>query len=71
MTTLTASTTRRGAAASSRKKFGLFSLFGLARQRRELGQLDAHLLRDLGISPEDARSESRRGFWDVPRNWRV
>lgn len=33
------------------------------RQRRALGELDDHLLRDIGISREQARCESRVPFW--------
>lgn len=31
--------------------------------RRELGELDDHLLRDIGISRLDARVETRKPFW--------
>jgi len=34
-----------------------------ARQRRHLAQLDEHLLRDVGITPEQARREARKPFW--------
>ncbi|HHI75921.1 MAG TPA: DUF1127 domain-containing protein [Gammaproteobacteria bacterium] len=34
-----------------------------ARQRRRLAQLDEHLLRDIGITPEQARREARKPFW--------
>ncbi|HYH19838.1 MAG TPA: DUF1127 domain-containing protein [Azospirillum sp.] len=36
---------------------------GRWRQRRALADLDDHLLRDLGISREDALRESRKPFW--------
>jgi uncharacterized protein YjiS (DUF1127 family) len=42
----------------------------VARQRKRLGTLDPHLLQDIGITPEDARTESTRPLWDVPRHWR-
>lgn len=38
----------------------------LRRQRRALGELDAHLLRDIGVSPIDARREVERPFWQHP-----
>lgn len=41
----------------------------LARQRRRLGDLPDHLLKDVGIMPDDARLESRRPVWDVPARW--
>ncbi len=41
------------------------------RQRRQLAELvaelDARTLRDVGISPDDARRESSRPFWDHAR----
>ena len=33
------------------------------RDRRLLAQLDDHLLRDIGLSPEDAQSEAAKPFW--------
>lgn len=35
----------------------------LYRSRQHLRDLDAHLLKDIGISPEDADREARRPFW--------
>ncbi|WP_255449581.1 DUF1127 domain-containing protein [Shimia ponticola] len=35
----------------------------LYRSRQDLRDLDSHLLRDIGISPEDAEREARRPFW--------
>jgi uncharacterized protein YjiS (DUF1127 family) len=42
----------------------------LRRQRASLAQLDDHLLRDIGLTPEEALAEARRPLWDVPANWR-
>ena len=33
------------------------------RQRRDLADLDDHLLRDIGVTREQARRESSRPFW--------
>ncbi|MBV2361108.1 DUF1127 domain-containing protein [Thalassococcus sp. CAU 1522] len=33
------------------------------RTRIALADLDAHMLRDIGIEPEIARAEARRPFW--------
>lgn len=33
------------------------------RQRKRLAELDLRLLRDIGVSTEDAWRESRRRFW--------
>ena len=40
------------------------------RQRRHLGELDAHLLRDIGVTEQDLQREMERPVWDVPQNWR-
>ena len=31
--------------------------------RKVLARLDAHLLRDIGLSPDDARTECAKPFW--------
>ncbi len=41
--------------------------FEVSRERHHLAELDAHALKDLGISRKDARLEARRWFWDDPR----
>jgi uncharacterized protein YjiS (DUF1127 family) len=33
------------------------------RQRRALGALDRHLLRDIGLTPEEAMREAGKAFW--------
>lgn len=45
------------------------ALLGLRRERRALGRLDAHLLADIGLSPDAARIEAERPLWDVPAHW--
>lgn len=40
------------------------------RHRRLLGELDRHLLKDIGLSESDAQFEANRTFWDVPAHWR-
>ncbi|MCV6585040.1 MAG: DUF1127 domain-containing protein [Marinibacterium sp.] len=35
------------------------------RGRVALKHLDPHLLRDIGVAPEDARRESSRHFWQL------
>jgi len=42
----------------------------LRHERLALAELDAHRLRDIGISPEEARREALRPFWDGPSYWR-
>ena len=34
-----------------------------ARQRRDLADLDAHLLKDIGVTPGQAARESSKPFW--------
>lgn len=41
----------------------------IARSRAHLKALDAHALRDVGISLDEARAEASRAFWDAPRHW--
>lgn len=55
----------RGASLLRRLK----GMAALRRERRALLELDAHLLRDLGIDAEDARREARRPPWDAPDHW--
>jgi uncharacterized protein YjiS (DUF1127 family) len=35
----------------------------LRRSRRSLGRLDAHMLRDIGLSQHQAADEAERPFW--------
>ena len=38
----------------------------IRRERRQLLELSDHMLRDVGLTPADARREAARPFWDVP-----
>lgn len=40
-----------------------------ARQRRHLADLDDALLRDIGLTRDEARAEASRPVWDVPESW--
>ena len=62
--------TLSASAKAPKRTFGLFALVDLARERRQLAQMDAHLLEDLGIDQKTALTEARRPFWDVPAHWR-
>ncbi len=42
----------------------------VARQRRQLAQLDAESLRDIGLTRDDVEIETARPFWDAPVHWR-
>jgi len=48
----------------------LLHLFAVARQRHQLARLDAERLADIGLCPDQARTEARRHFWDAPRHWK-
>lgn len=64
--------------ASPRSGAGLWSWLwarlersrGLARQRQALLELDETLLRDIGLTREQALREAGRPIWDAPRHWR-
>ncbi|MFN6924491.1 MAG: DUF1127 domain-containing protein [Tabrizicola sp.] len=43
----------------------------LARSRQALSRLDDHLLRDIGLTRDQAEAESRRRAWDVPAHWKL
>jgi uncharacterized protein YjiS (DUF1127 family) len=42
----------------------------LRRQRTRLLDLDAHMLRDIGLHRGRSPAEARRALWDVPDRWR-
>ena len=48
----------------------LHRLFTIDRERRSLRHLDDHLLRDIGLTREQADEEAARPFWDAPAAWR-
>ncbi|MEL6521099.1 MAG: DUF1127 domain-containing protein [Pseudomonadota bacterium] len=43
-----------------------FLAYQVARERRELADLDAHMLKDVGLSSDDVRVEANRSVWDLP-----
>ena len=49
------------------------ALYRLAvqRQRRRLRDLDDYLLRDIGLSRDEALTEAQRALWDPPGHWRL
>jgi uncharacterized protein YjiS (DUF1127 family) len=72
---MTLSSIRRGAAARHPLVLRHFLRWlGLARvirqHRQALLRLDPHLLRDIGLTQEQAETEARRPIWDVPGHWR-
>ena len=47
----------------------LVSLLSLGRSRRRLGELEDHLLRDIGLTAAEARKESEKPIWNAPEHW--
>lgn len=47
-------------------RLSVLSWLRVARERRRLARLDREQLRDIGITPEEARREISRHFWDIP-----
>lgn len=44
----------------------LLTAFAVRRERRALRELDAHLLRDIGLDEPAAAREAERAPWDLP-----
>ncbi|WP_246040435.1 DUF1127 domain-containing protein [Roseovarius arcticus] len=55
---------------TAKRTLRLSTVITLARSRRALAGLDNAALRDVGLTPSEARIEARRPFWDLPRAWR-
>jgi len=47
----------------------LAALDTLYRQRRQLAQLETHLLHDIGVTRDAAVTEAARPVWDAPQKW--
>ncbi|MEO1238516.1 MAG: DUF1127 domain-containing protein [Pseudomonadota bacterium] len=47
------------------------SLLALFSERRRLADMPDHMLKDLGITRQEAEAEARRSIWDSPSHWRV
>lgn len=47
----------------------VLAALALRRSRLRLRDLDAHLLRDIGLSPAEAACEAQRPAWDAPDHW--
>lgn len=63
------SNTRSSVALRQGPRASLIDLLSLHRQRRALASLDTCALQDIGVTHEDAQTEAKRGFWDVPAHW--
>ncbi len=71
MTTFTTNVHPTGRRHVARPSFWqwLIAAFAARRQRARLSQLPPHLLKDIGLSQEEADREAKRGMWDVPEHW--
>ena len=47
----------------------LFLFLSIWHERKILDGLDVHLLNDIGVSKNQARSEASRPIWDAPERW--
>lgn len=56
----------RSSPAPLRPLRGLFQALAVERSRRRLGELDDHLLRDIGLTRGEASLEAERPGWDAP-----
>jgi uncharacterized protein YjiS (DUF1127 family) len=41
----------------------------LHRSRKDLAELDPHMLRDIGLTRAEATREAARPVWDAPDHW--
>jgi uncharacterized protein YjiS (DUF1127 family) len=48
----------------------LAAMATFARHRKALAKLEPRLLRDIGLTTEEAQAELSRPVWDVPAHWR-
>ena len=55
--------------APAQRTISLFSLISLRKSRQDLARMDEYMLRDIGLSVDEAQAESQRSFWDVPAGW--
>jgi uncharacterized protein YjiS (DUF1127 family) len=54
----------------SRVRQHLAAMATVARHRKALAKLEPRLLRDIGLTTEEAEAELSRPVWDVPAHWR-
>lgn len=45
------------------------NMLNVRHQRKTLKDLDDHMLRDIGLTREEAMIEAEKPVWDVPRHW--
>lgn len=47
----------------------IHALLGIRASRKALGDLDTHLLNDIGLTRAEADKEAGRPIWDAPSRW--
>ena len=47
----------------------VFLFLSIWRERNDLANLNAHLLKDIGVSEAEAKAEASRPVWDAPARW--
>ena len=62
---------RRGARLVLRPLAWMMRALALRRQRRTLADLPPEILRDIGLTADQAKFEAERPFWDAPAHWRL
>ncbi|MFP7673655.1 DUF1127 domain-containing protein [Marivita sp. S0852] len=71
---LTLNRTGFGHAPAKTAKGSILARFNTAmalrRSRKCLATLDPHLLSDVGLSQQDAKTEASRPVWDAPSVWK-
>ena len=60
---------RPAALLTARPWQALRGALDLRRSRQALADLDDHLLRDIGLTRDEAREEAERPVWDAPATW--
>lgn len=46
-------------------------MLAVRKTRKQLAEVDDHILEDIGISRAAAEFEASRPLWDVPNHWRA
>jgi len=47
----------------------IIGMIAIRRQRNALKNLDDHLLRDIGLTRDEAEIEAEKPLWDAPHYW--
>ena len=67
---ISASHTRFGRSTRKQGLLGvLLRAYSIWRERQHLAELDDHLLKDIGVTKDQAEAEAERPVWDAPSRW--